>query len=93
MSTLSDQIGNQVDAGRKTIERSFAEIKELDVRQMPPAVYVAGAVMAAAIVAGALWVVYRNRRRRTLAQRLSETLPDGVRDLPGEVRARVKRVL
>ncbi|HKW70518.1 MAG TPA: hypothetical protein VJP81_08025 [Candidatus Dormibacteraeota bacterium] len=83
MNTLTDQISSQVDSGRQTIERSLAEIKQLDVRHMPPAVFVAGAVMATAIAAGVVWMVYRRRQRRTLVQRLQEALPDRVRDLPG----------
>lgn len=88
MNTLAEQINNQVDAGRKTIERSLADMRELDVRQMPPAAYVAGAVMATAIIAGAVWMVLRSRRRRTLVQRVQDAVPENVRDLPG-----VKRVL
>lgn len=88
MSTLAEQINSQVEAGRKTIERSLADLKELDVRQMPPGVYVVGAVMATAIVAGAFWLLFRNRRRRTLVRRLQDAIPDGVRDLPGVRRVR-----
>lgn len=87
MSTLADQINSQVDAGRKTVERSLAEVKELDVRQMPPGVYVAGAVMATAILAGAVWMLYRSRRRRTFVQRLQDAIPEEIRDLPGVRRA------
>ncbi len=93
MSTIADQVNSQVNAGRKTIERSLGEIKELDVRQMPPGVFIAGAVMAAAIVAGIAWIAYRSRRRRPVVQRVREAVPDGVRNLPEEVRARVERVL
>ena len=87
MNTLAEQINNQVDAGRKTIERSLADMRELDVRQMPPAVYVAGAVMATAIIAGAVWMVLRRRRKPTLVQRLQDAVPEKVRDLPGVRRA------
>ncbi len=87
MSTLADQTNSQVETGRKTIERSPADMKELDVRQMPPGVYIAGAVMATAIVAGAVWMFVRSRRR-TLVQRLQDAIPDRVRDLPGVRKAR-----
>jgi hypothetical protein len=88
MNTFAEQINSQVDAGRKTIERSLADMKALDVRQMPPAAYIAGAVMATAIIAGAAWMVLRSRRKRTLVERLQDTVPEKVRDLPG-----VRRVL
>jgi hypothetical protein len=86
MNTFTDEISSRVDSGRKTIERSLGEIKELDVRQMPPAAYIAGAVMATAIAAGVVWMLFRRRRRRTLVQRMQDALPEKIRDLPDKVR-------
>jgi hypothetical protein len=92
MSTLADQINNQIDAGRKTIQQSWYGMREIDVRRMPrPALIAAGLVIACAAL-GVGWMVYRNRRRRTLVQRLQDALPEGVRDLPAGVRFQVKRV-
>jgi hypothetical protein len=93
MNRLADEINNQVSAGRHSIEKSLQEIRDLDMRQIPPAGFlVAGLVVAAAVV-GVGWMVYRTRRRRTLVQRIQDALPEGVRDLPGGLRDQVKRAL
>jgi len=93
MNRLADEINNQVNAGRQSVEKSLEEIRELDMRQIPPAGFlVAGLVVAAAVV-GVGWMVYRTRRRRTLVQRIQDALPEGVRDLPGGLREQVKRAL
>jgi hypothetical protein len=94
MSTLAGQINDQVSAGRKTIERSFAEMKEMDVPKVPPAALAAAGFAAAIVAVGVVgWMVYRSRRRRTLVQRLQGALPDSVRDLPQGIRAQVTRAL
>jgi hypothetical protein len=94
MSTLTGQINEQIGAGRKTIEHSFGEMKEMDIRKVPqPALVTAGIVTAVVAVGIVGWMVYRNRRRRTLVQRLQRAIPDSVRDLPQEVRAQVRRAL
>jgi sensor c-di-GMP phosphodiesterase-like protein len=91
MSTLTDDIGSQIAAGRERIEKSMDDFKDLDVRQVPPAAYVA-AGMVGLIGLGVLgWMIYRSRRRRTLVQRLQDALPDKVRELPTRVR-RVRSV-
>jgi hypothetical protein len=92
MTTLAEQINNQIDAGRHQIERSLREMRDLDVRRMPPAGIVAAVGVTAAAAFAVGWMVYRNRRRRTLVQRLQDALPDPVRDLPAGVRLQVKRV-
>jgi len=94
MRTLTDQIDDQISAGRKSIEHSFAEMKELDVPKVPPAALVAAGFVTAVVAVGIVgWMVYRSRRRPTLVQRLQDALPDSVRDLPQGVRAQVKRAL
>ena len=93
MNTLSNDIQNQVKAGRQTVEKSLGEIKQVDVRQLPPVAFLAAGLAVAALAVGVGWVVYRSRRRRTLVQRLQDALPEGVRELPGGLREQVRRAL
>jgi len=93
MSTFSNEIQDQVKAGRQTVEKSLGEIKQIDVRQMPPIAFLAAGLAVAAVAAGVGWMVYRSRRRRTLVQRLQDVLPEGVRELPGGLRDQVRRAL
>ena len=88
MSSFADEISNQIDAGRQTIERSIGELREMDIKKVPPAAYVAAGLFVVTGIGLVGWMMYRNRRRRTLMQRLQEALPDTVRELP----SRVKRV-
>src|SRR2546423_14340557 len=94
MSTLADDNNKQIGAGRKTIERSLDDMKDIDMPNVPPAGMVAAGLVTAVVAIGIVgWLVYRSRRRRTLVQRLQDALPDSVRDLPQGVRAQVKRAL
>src|SRR2546430_7907638 len=94
MSTLADDINKQIGAGRKSMERSLDEMKEMEMPKLPPAGLVAAGLVTAVVAVGIVgWLVYRSRRRRTLVQRLQAALPDSVRDLPQGVRAQVKRAL
>ena len=94
MSTLAGQINDQINAGRKSIEHSFAEIKEVDVAKLPPAAFVAAGFATGVIAVGVIgWMLWRSRRRRTLVERLQGALPDSVRELPPGMRAQVKRAL
>jgi hypothetical protein len=94
MSTLTSDINKQINAGRKSIERSIDEVKDMEMPRLPPAALVAAGVAGAVLAVGIVgWLVYRSRRRRTLVQRLQDAIPDSVRDLPQGVRAQVKRAL
>jgi hypothetical protein len=94
MSTLADQISNQISAGRKTIEHSFGEMKDMDIRKVPQPAFVTAGIVTAVVAVGIVgWMVYRSRRRRTLVQRLQSAVPDSVRDFPQEVRAQMRRAL
>ena len=94
MSTLADDINKQINAGRKSIERSMDDVKDMDMPNLPPAGLIAVGVVGAVIAVGIVgWLVYRSRRRRSLVQRLQDALPDSVRDLPHGVRAQFKKAL
>ena len=91
MNTLAEGIQGQINAGRRTIERSLDEVKDMDMPEVPPAVVAAG-VVAAVVGLGIIgWMVFRSRRRRTIVQRLQEAIPGPVRDLPTELQTRIKR--
>ena len=79
-------ITDQIAAGRERIERSMDEIKDLDVRRVPPAAYVAAGMVGLLGLGVVGWMIYRSRRRQSLVQRLQDALPDKVRQLPTRVR-------
>jgi len=89
-------MNDTIDKGRRTIELSKGEIDEIEERRVPPVVIVAG-VVAAMVGLGVLgWMIYRRRQRRDLIQQIQDAIPDYVdyvRDLPGEIRSRVKAAL
>jgi hypothetical protein len=90
MNTLTDEIQGQISAGRRTIERSLDDVKDMELPEVPPAVVAAG-VVAAVVSLGIIgWMVFR-RRRRTIVQRLQDAIPGPVRDLPTELQTRIKR--
>lgn len=86
MSTFADEISHQIDAGRQTIERSLGELREMDIKKVPPVAYVAAGLFVVTGIGLVGWMVYRSRRRRSLVQRLQDSLPDTVRELPSRVR-------
>ena len=86
MNAIGDEITNQIAAGRKTIVRSLDDMREIDVRQVPPAAYVAAGLVGVLAIGVVGWMFYRSRRRRTLVERFQEAIPDKVRELPDRVR-------
>jgi hypothetical protein len=91
MGTFAGKITNQMKEGRQTIRRSLGEIEEqIGTENMSRAGMVVAGVMVAALAVGVGWMVYQRRRRRSLIERLQAAIPDAVKDLPDEVRARVK---
>jgi hypothetical protein len=91
MNTLTDEIQTQINAGRRTIERSLDDVRDMEMPEVPPAVIAAG-VVAAVVGLGIIgWMVFRSRRGRTIAQRLQDAIPGPVRDLPSGLQARVRR--
>jgi ABC-type proline/glycine betaine transport system permease subunit len=80
MSSLTDEISDQVNAGRKTILRSIDEARDaVDAMEMSHVRLVVAAVAVAAAAVGVGVIVYRRRRRRTLAHRLHDALPESLR--------------
>ena len=79
-------ITRQIAAGRERIERSMDELKDLDVRRVPPAAYVAAGMVGLLGLGVVGWMIYRSRRRQSIVQRLQDVLPDKVRQLPTRVR-------
>jgi len=91
MNTLADGIQTQINAGRRTIERSLDDVRDMEMPEVPPAVIAAG-VVAAVVGLGIIgWMVFRSRRGRSIAQRLQDAIPGPVRDLPTGVQARIRR--
>lgn len=91
MSTISDEINNQISEGRKTIQRSLAEMPKVSVPDVPRPVLMATGLAVFVAAVGVGWMVYRSRQKRTLVQRLQDALPGSVRELPTDIRERAKR--
>jgi len=91
MGTIAGEIRGQIKDGRKRIERSLGEIEEqIGNENMSRAGVLVAGVMVAALAVGVGWMVYQRRRQRSLIERLHAAIPEAVKDLPEEVRARVK---
>jgi hypothetical protein len=107
MSSLTDDINDKIEAGRKTIEDrvgdTFDDLPDTDMRKMPPGIVAAGLVAAIVGVGLLGWLVYRNRRSGggSLPRRgkgmLREAMdalpamPEGITRLPSRARARIRR--
>jgi hypothetical protein len=91
MGTLAGEITNQMKEGRKTIERSMSDMQdEIGSENLSRAGMVVAGVMVTALVVVVGWMVYQRRRQRSLIERIQAAIPDSVKELPDEVRARVK---
>jgi hypothetical protein len=91
MGTLAGEITNQMKEGRKTIERSMSAMQdEISSENMSRAGMVVACVIVTALAVGVGLMVYQRRRQRSLIERIQAAIPDAVKDLPDEVRARVK---
>jgi hypothetical protein len=72
-----------------TLQEKLDEIDRSSIEAIaPPAGVAAGGLLIAAIALGVGFVIYRRRRRRSLAERLQNALPD-----VDELRASLKRPL
>lgn len=93
MNTISDDINSQISAGRRTIQRSLDEMPKMSIDQVPRPVVMATGIAVFVAAVGIGWMIYRSRRRRTLAQRLHDALPESMSELPDVLRAKAKRPL
>ncbi len=91
MSTMTDDINDQIQAGRKTIERSLSDMRGMEMPEVPRGVVAAGMVTAVLAIGIVGWMLFRSRRRRPLIQRLQDAIPDSVRDRAEGLRAQVRR--
>ena len=89
-------MNDTIDRGRRTIELAEGETGEGEESRVPPVAVMVG-VVAAVVGLGVLgWMIYRRRQKRNLIEQIREMIPDYVeyvRDLPSEVRSRVKAAL
>ena len=78
---MTDEIERQVRAGRKVMDRTFHLVE----RQVKPvmatrrAQVASGAILFAFVALGVGLLVYRRRRRPTLAARIGKVLPEDLR--------------
>lgn len=93
MNPISEDISSQISAGRRTIQRSLEDMPTMSMEQVPRPVLMATGVAVFVAAVGVGWMIYRSRRRRTLAERLHDALPESMGDLPGVLRAKAKRPL
>ena len=91
MNTMSDDINSQISAGRRTIQRSLDDMPRMSMDQVPRPVLMATGIAVFVAAVGVGWMIYRSRRRRTLAERLQGVLPESMSELPGVLRAKAKR--
>ncbi|OLC27460.1 MAG: hypothetical protein AUG06_01125 [Actinobacteria bacterium 13_1_20CM_2_65_11] len=83
-----DEIERQVKAGRKAMDRTFhlVEKQVVPVMSTRRAQVASGAILFAFVALGVGILVYRRRRRPTLASRIRKVLPE-------DLRPRIKRAL
>jgi hypothetical protein len=90
---LADDINDQIDAGRRTMDEAEADLATTDEsRQMPSAGVMFGVGMAIIGLGVLGWMIYRSRQRRTLVQQLTSAIPVSIDDLREGLGERWKRV-
>ncbi len=70
------------------------DVNEIEMPKLPPAGLVAAGLVGAVVAVGIVgWLIFRNRRRHPMVQRLQDAVPESVREIPEGVRTQVSRVL
>jgi hypothetical protein len=88
MSVVTDKLDRPVKAGRRVMDRTFHVVE----KQVGPAMstrrvqVISGLVVIGVVAFAAGVMVYRRRRPRTLASRLSEALPDELVERAGAIK-------
>ncbi|HEY1455859.1 MAG TPA: hypothetical protein VGG31_05140 [Candidatus Dormibacteraeota bacterium] len=88
MSTMFNEINQQVKAGRGTINRSVGEIRERVGDEQMARIGMAAAAALVAIALGVGVLAYRRRRRRTLGR--IHAISGTMRDLNSGLRSQLK---
>lgn len=91
MGTSAEEIERQVDQTRGDLDRTIDVIEgrvETTVRRLLPAV-LAALVTGTAMIAGG-YLLYRARRKPTLAERVAAVIPDGVVKMGDSARRRLR---
>lgn len=88
MSSMTNQVAQQVKAGRQVVDRTFHLVeKRVGPMMSTRRARIAAGALVAAVALGLGMLAYRRRRRRpTLASRIQQVVPD-------ELVARAKRAL
>lgn len=90
---LADDINDQIDAGRRTMDEAEADLATTEEsRQMPSAGVMFGVGMAIIGLGVLGWMIYRSRQRRTFVQQLTSAIPVSIDDLREGLGERWKRV-
>jgi len=93
MRSGAEEMNDTTAGGRRTIGLPEGDVDEMEGPRVPTVAVMAG-VVAAVVGLGVLgWMIYQRRRRRTFIQQIQAAIPDYVeyvRDLPSELRSRVK---
>jgi hypothetical protein len=91
MRTTPDELERQTNEMRDNVEDNFEGFE----RRVPSDVQLYGRIavisLAVVVLAGAGYLVYRRVRRPTLAKRLRARVLDSMRDVPPELRSRLKK--
>jgi hypothetical protein len=88
MSVVTDKLDRPVKAGRRVMDRTFHVVE----KQVGPAMstrrvqVISGLVVIGVVAFAAGVMVYRRRRPRTLASRLSDALPDELVERAGAIK-------
>jgi hypothetical protein len=90
MRVSPDDIERHMNETRDDIEQDFGSLEQPSAFDTPPYGRIAVIGVAILALAGAGYLVYRRVKRPTLAKRLGTRFMDSLRDLPPELKFRLK---